>query len=369
VPSTPRDDQEERLAATRSALQAATLFGHPEISWSVVLGASLGETVPVQLVAERVRVAFEPRPDLGLVPDVVGFDLPSGEVGDAFDIAGNRPYSPVEPLVRVLVIDDPPHLAVAAHHAVLDGLGLVSLLSVALGAEQHTDARGLPPERPARRGFVASGLTRLGEAMIRPPAKVAPEGGRPSSGGDWLLTRPLARRPPGAAALSAAVVRTIAEWNAARSERSDRIVLAFGASLRPGSEPGLEDRSVFLRLAVGADEDQAALAEAIRAAPHERPDPPALVRRMSPVLRPLVRLVAPRLGSTAFLSSLGRVSGASIVRAIQFFPVAHGLSGVSVGMGGVEETSVLTVRCPRRRFSEDGSAALAAAIADHLHTI
>jgi hypothetical protein len=366
VPSTPRDDQEQRLVATRSALRAATLFGHPEISWSVVLGASLGEPVPVQLVAERVRLAFEPRPHLGLMPDVVAFDLPSSDEGDAFDVAGNRPYSPGEPLVRVLVIDDPPHLVVAAHHAVLDGLGLVSLLGVALGAELHTDARGLPPERPARRGFVASGLSRLGEAVVRPPARLAAEGGRASFGGDWLLTRPLPIPPPGAAALAGAVVRTIAEWNAARSEPSDRIVLAIGASLRPGSEAGLEDRSVFLRLAMDAEEDQAALAEAIRTAPHDRPDPAALVRWMSPVLRPLVRLAAPRMGSTAFLSSLGRVSGPSIVRAIQFFPVAHGLSGVSVGMGGVGEGSVLTVRCPRRRYSKEGAGALADSIADHL---
>jgi hypothetical protein len=76
--------------------------------------------------------------------------------------------------------------------------------------------------------------------------------------------------------------------------------------------------------------------------------------------------MAARLGSTTLASSLGRVTAPPLVRAIHFFPLAHGLSAVSVGLAGIGNNTVLTLRCTRARFSEEAAGELADSITDEL---
>jgi len=57
---------------------------HPEISWSVVLGASLTEAVPIVDVTQRIGAVFEARPELGPIP-VAQSSNSTAEV--AFDVA------------------------------------------------------------------------------------------------------------------------------------------------------------------------------------------------------------------------------------------------------------------------------------------
>jgi hypothetical protein len=353
-----------RLRATQDALRSAAAAVHPEISWSVVIGAELREPVPMETIAPRLAEAFGADPRLGLMPRFEPLEHSPGDVEAALDLAANTPYSARDPLVRIVATEDPPHLVVAAHHALLDGLGLLALIGVALGAEFQSDVRGLSAERTVRRGLESSAVGRLREALLSPPSRVAAEGGTPVAE-DRLVSRELSGEPPGTSALAAATVRAVRGWNRSRATPSDRIVLAIGASLRPGSNLALEDRSAYLRLPV-TSEDPSVLEQAIRGAPLEPGDAPAAIRRVAALARPAARLMAGRLGSTALVSSLGRVTAPPLVRAIHFFPVAHGPSGVSVGMASVDETTVLTVRCPRRRFSEQAAGRLADAIVKEL---
>ncbi len=336
---------------------------HPEISWSVVLRASLNEAVPTEDVAERIRAGFEARPELGLIPEAQSFHSTAGA---ASDLAANMPFGPGDPLVRILSMEDPPHLILATHHAILDGLGLLALLGTALGSKVETDVRGLPAERQGRRGFFTTALRRLSEALVALPARVASADGDAQASGDWLLSRAQDGPPPGTAALAAAVARAVRAWNGSHSESADRIVLAVGASVRPGSDLQPENRSAYLR--VHADTgDASALAAAIKAAPIESEDEPAPgLRRVTLISRPIVRLASSRLGSTALVSSLGRVSAPPIVREIHFFPVAHGRSAMTVGMSGLGDRTVLTLRCGRTRFSEKAAEQLADAIVTEL---
>jgi hypothetical protein len=332
------------------------------------LAASLSEVVPIEDLADRIRSVFGLRPELGLVPVLEAFptsgSVPSALVA-ALDVAGNSPYGPHDPLVRILSIEDPPHLIFAAHHAILDGLGLLSLLGASVESKIETDVRGLPFDRPVRRRFLPTAVGRIAEAFISPPSTVSSVDGDAGAAGDWLLSRPLDGPPPSTPALAAAVVRAVRSWNRSRSEPADRIVLAIGASLRPGSDLLPERRSAYLRVKVEGG-DVSGLASAIRAAPIESDDSSPTIHGLTQLFRPIVRLVSPRLGSTALVSSLGRVSAPSILRDIHFLPVAHGRSALTVGMSGVGDRTVVTVRCPRRRFAETAAQLFAEAIVTEL---
>jgi len=132
-----------------------------------------------------------------------------------------------------------------------------------------------------------------------------------------------------------------------------------GASLRSGSHAGLEDGSAYLSLEL-KEWSASRVREALRSAPREPSSPRGrLAAGLSVAARPLAAVLSRRMGSTALVSSLGRVAAPSEVHQLAFFPVAHGRSGVALGMATVQDVTVITWRCRRRSFSAQAAEDLA----------
>jgi hypothetical protein len=293
-------------------------------------------------------------------------------------------YAEGGPAVRMALVAEPdPAVLLAAHHGALDGLGLLALLGVVLGEPVRSSAKGLGDRRPAG-SFAASAGRRLAEALVAPPARVAPSSGTPrgpgaGGSGDLVLARDVAdadAHPAGTAAVVAAAVRAIEEWNAAgtggrRRASSRRIVIAVGASRRPGTDLSLEERSAYLRIrprSGGLNDVRAAL---YSAAPEPAPDlAGGRPRRWAVALAAIgARALSARLGSTLLVSNLGLVTGPDGLRSVAFHPVAHGRSGLAVGAATVGGVTTLTVRARRRDFDPAGAQAFLVALAAELTTV
>src|SRR5689334_1777775 len=125
-------ERDSRVDAVARGNQSLALFGHGEDRWSVVLHAQLSRALDAGQVADRVSAGVLPRPELGPPPPVQVMspqDLPAG-----LRALAGVPYRTGGPALRVSLVGDPdPGVAVAAHHGVLDGLGLLALLSLVLG--------------------------------------------------------------------------------------------------------------------------------------------------------------------------------------------------------------------------------------------
>src|SRR5207302_428246 len=92
----------------------------------------------VRSLSTRIPGAFDARPDLGPIPSLAV--IASGDADAAIGHMADARYTVGRPLVRVALApgggaENPPRVLLAAHHAALDGLGLLALLGVALGAE------------------------------------------------------------------------------------------------------------------------------------------------------------------------------------------------------------------------------------------
>jgi hypothetical protein len=283
----------------------------------------------------------------------------------------DEPYAEPGPVLRVaLVSGHPPSVLVAAHHGALDGLGLLALLGVALGAPFGSSARGLGHRRPPV-PFAVSAALRAGEALLAPPARIEPvPRPGPAEPGDHLVALDLPIGRVGTAAAVAAAVRAVRGWNREHGGTGKgRMVVAVGASRRPGIDLRLEDRSAYLRIRVGAAE--AGGEDAVRAMlATARPGPPIPGGRAAGLLASPAAAVAGRLsgrlGSTLLVSSLGSVAGPPGLRSVAFHPVAHGRSGVALGLASVGDTTTVTLRARRRDFGPEGAAALLGAVAAQL---
>jgi NRPS condensation-like uncharacterized protein len=203
-----------------------------------------------------------------LVPDAL--DVPALEVVDCADddaLADLR----AEHYSRRLPLDvSPPLRAVLARrphgdivlfclsHVATDGVGAHRLLQSVARAYRGTDdppdplslhdARELdrhlaPADRRERRARAAEAPRRLREAL-RPPARIAPDGGAAHDGYGFVgrilppehLQALLEHRPPGATfndVLLAASMLTVARWNAAHGRGSDRVSVTMPVNTRP----------------------------------------------------------------------------------------------------------------------------------------
>ena len=141
APTTPHP-----VEAVRHAKDARAWTGLPEVAWSIVLQASLRKPISIHLLDERLATASETLPTLGppaRVRAIGTADLPA--VRGAF--ADTR-YAEGRPAIRAGVVEgEHPVLLLAGHHGALDGLGLVGLLGMVLGAPVISSVRGLaiPP--------------------------------------------------------------------------------------------------------------------------------------------------------------------------------------------------------------------------------
>jgi SAM-dependent methyltransferase len=332
---------------------------HPEISWSIVLDAEPAGPIHPEEVGERVRAAWHLHdlPGAAPIPRVV-----SAGAGDlALTDAADRPYDDDGDLCRLIVADGPrPRLIVAGHHSAFDGLGLVALLGAALGVSLGTTARGTPATEGAPAGGWRYPLRRLEEALVHPPTRIAPLGGKTGAAGDHLL-RQRSERTVSSAELIVAAASAVRLWNASADPDDggfldDRIVVAVGASRRRGADARIGTQAAWFRLAVPPDLDPDGVRRALATRGPE-PSPAAGAARATSALG-LGKVLARRTGSTMLVSNLGRVEPDGPLADAAFFPSAHGRSGVAIGGVGVGGRMTVTLRARRSAFSLPDAAAL-----------
>lgn len=354
--------------------------GDPTISWSVLLQATLTAHVSAGAVTERLVDLVTRYPHLGVPPTVLAAD---GSHWPAVCASfADEPYSDGAPLLRVAVGTDSTDrcgLLVAAHHGATDGLGLLAVLATALGANLVSQASGIA-DRPCSSAFLTSAARRLAEALVTPPARIAPSRCRSLSTpgtahGDILVYAELPASCPdpaagaasafgtvNAAALIAATSRAALEWNTRHHTPYRRAVAGLGVSRRDGKRATPVADSTFLRLRLPRSAD----AGAVRGLIATQPPEPNFPRSRSALATAVTRLLASRLGSTFLASNLGVVDGPAEVRSLAFYPTASGRSGIAVGAATIGQVTTVTLRARRTSFDHASAAALLSMIVAHL---
>lgn len=354
----PRDE-----AASASAQAAVGLYGDPTVSWSIVLHARLHAPARADDVATRLADVTVAHPHLGsppLVREVSAAELPA--LHDRFSADA---YERGEPLVRAAVCPDEPGLLIAAHHGVVDGLGLLSLLGTALNTRVTSRATGLGDREPGG-SFLMSTVRRGMEAVFAPPSRITPRSSRTGTDtGDVCVHREHDRMRVGTAALATAATQLTDRWNRSNDRAASRVVAAVGASRRSGAAARPVQDSAFFRFRLRPDAEVGDVARMLGGHAPE-PDFPA---RSSGLFRLGTRLLARRLGSTFLVSNLGVVDTGGEVAALAFYPAASGRSGVAFGAVTLDSTTTVTVRARRRDFDEPAVAALADGLVERLEAL
>jgi hypothetical protein len=332
-------------AAAEKARCVVGLYGDPTITWAIGLVADLHRPVAPTAVERRVADLVVQYPDLGLAPRVER--VPRDEFDAVLDAHLNTPFDGSGRLLRLAMTDDGTTLAVVAHHGVVDGLGILAVLGWALGAQAHTQARGIG-NASARATFTRSAVTRLWEASFFPPSRLAPDvvGRAP---GDVIARRSVVALKTSTAAVAAAAAQVLAEWNRVHGEDSARVVVAIGASRR-GQQPLRPDRdSAYLRVRLRPDSTVQQAREAISRTAPEPDFPPSSRRQVS---RSVARLLRNRLGSSLLVSNLGQVANLDPVARLAFYPATGGGRAASIGVVSTNDTTTVTVRLTRSSFTD-----------------
>ena len=257
--------------AVSRARAVVGLYGDPTVSWSIALDVVLSEPVAADLAAGldlRCSALTVDNPGLGTPPTPVRFD--DEAAADVLARFLDTPYGDHDPLVRVAQSDRQDRLLVAAHHGAVDGLGLLAVLSLLLGDDVMSTARGIG-DRASTVGFIRSSVTRLVEALMMPPTRLAadpaqapgePRGRQPHGTaarmpGDVTAAVDLPPTRVDTARSVAAAARAVARWNRTHRAPADRLVAAIGASRRDGSaaRPDRDTAYFRLRLPPVADAD------------------------------------------------------------------------------------------------------------------
>jgi hypothetical protein len=254
-------------------------------------------------------------------------------------------------------------VVVAGHHAALDGLGLVAVLGLIVGADLGTTSRGVRATRSVgavRR--LAYPAARMGEALIRPPDAIASRSRRGGSG-DRLGTTTIGP-VVATAGLVAAAAQAVRRWNADHGAKASRVVVAVGASARPGRRPTVGRAAAWFRIEV----PNGATAAGVRRLLQERGPEPAAgatvlrAARASGVAARLER----RTGSTLLVSNLGELTPDGVVTEAEFYPSAHGRSGVAIGAIRADGRTTLTIRARRLDFTDEEAVRFLDLVADRV---
>jgi hypothetical protein len=346
-------------AAAEKARRVVGLYGDPTITWAIGLVADLHRPVAPTTVQRRVADLVVQYPDLGIAPRVQCVPR------DEFDavLAGhvNRPFDRSGRLLRVTMTDDGTTLAVVAHHGVVDGLGLLSVLGSAVGADAEARARGIGAAS-ARASFTRSAVTRLWEALFFPPSRLAPDVVG-CEAGDVIACRSVVALKTSTAAAAAAAVQVMAEWNRVHGQSSARMVVAIGASRRGKPQLRPDRDSAYLRVELGPGSTVEQAREAIsRTAPE--PDFPLSSRRRAS--SSMARLLRNRLGSSLLVSNLGQVTNLDSVARLAFYPAAGGAQAASIGVVSTNNTTTVTVRLTRSSFTDVSAETLCREITSRL---
>lgn len=340
--------------AVHEAREVVGMYGDPDTTWGICVEARLAAPVAVADVVAGVTELCRRFPHLGAAPQVI--QAAEGEWPAVRQDVAAAPYGPAAPLLRVAVSDDGAGLLVGAHHGVIDGLGLLAVVSAATGRELRTLARGIG-DRRAPHGFLASSVRRLGEAVTDPPARF--EGhGEPASTLEDLsaVTRPRVDR--GTAYLARAVLETHAARSGAGSSRQPLLVV--GASRRLDAVPAPDRQTAYLRLRVRPGLEVSEVASQLAGLRPEPDFPETSAGGAAPLA---IRLLRNRLGATAMLSNLGRVHAEGI-ESLAMFPASSGPRSVAVGLASTATTTTLSLRTRRRDFTRAEHEVLVGALAD-----
>lgn len=332
--------------AVRAARQVVGLYGDPDVTWCILLELELAEARAAHLLSARLADIVEDYPHLGLRPTVETLALSGSRIDPvARQRFANRPFGAQEPLVRTGLSPDGLHVLVAAHHGVVDGLGLLGLTGLLLDLPLGTGARGVA-RTGAEPGFFRGSLARLHEVLLRPPERFRASRRGPAAAGDILVHRDLSPLRRGTGALAWAALLTLRGWNGPETRRRQPVI-ALGVSRRPGTPPIQPIRdTAYTRLpVVGVTSFVDLAARLVRSEPE--PDfPVSDAGGLGPVL---IRLLASRLGASLLVSNLGLVDDPR-VRAVRFWPVASGPAGVAFGLASTRQTTTVTVRVRNRWF-------------------
>jgi hypothetical protein len=332
-------------------------LGQEDLAWNILLVARLRDVPSHGVLGERLATMSaqagwaEPGPDSVLDGDL-GDLLPRlGEVRD--------PPRPVS-LGRA-----PAALVVRAHHAHVDGLGLLAVLRDVAASDLTSRAGGVA-DRP-RRSTVATLASRLFEAVLRPPAGVAAVSPPAAPGsGDVFATRTLSTTFR-TAEVAHAAVRAVSERNRTAGRRTGRVAVAFGVSLTGGRDLRVGDDSGFLRITGAEWLDADGLDRAIADAPLQvgGTAQDGAARRAGGLIRWASTRFAGRLGSTLLVSHLGRVQ-ADGLDGLAFYPLAGGGSGLALGAVTVGSNTTLTLRARASRHATADLESLLDAVAGAL---
>jgi hypothetical protein len=333
--------------------------GHPEISWSIVLDLALEHPVDPAEATGRLRAGW-PDQDLGPSPQVT--ESPPAAATERLEAMADRPYPLEGPRCRIEVVTEPsPRLRVAAHHGYLDGLGTLAAASLALARPLATTITGIGAgfdRGPAGPAYVAR---RSVEALLVPPARFAPDR-RTSELGDHLLELTGPATSVSTPEVIAAATRALVRWNDQWRRRARRIVVAVGASRRPGSRPTLAEESAWFRFRV-VRPDPAVIRRTLERA---APEPAGSASMTGRVASRMAELLSQRTGSSMLLSNLGRVEDAAPILSGAFYPAVHGRSGIGVGVLTVNDTLTLTLRARRSAFTRDAAETILRSISEEL---
>ncbi len=320
-------------AATTTEL---AVLHHPDqrCSWVVLLAVDLAQPITVTSMTERLQALHEQH-------EVIGARL-AGErwvrggaptvaitAADPLDGLDAPFHLATEAPLRVALAADGSRLGIAAHHAALDGRGVLSI-AAALCEWPPTVLRApAPTPTPSR-----DDRWRSRRALVRRALAPAQRVGAPGTfgaidqrGAEARAARTFSPRSPDATAHLAAA------GAAALGLRRTGITIGIAG------QPGIGNFATYRRVDVGRGDD---VVDHVRAALGSTIEPPELrrPRRVPAALLPLVD----RLSDTIVVSNLGRVLAPGAV-AIEFYPVARGRSAVAFGAAGIEGgASTLTIR-------------------------
>ncbi len=340
-------------SAGRTAHEVVGLYGDPDTTWGIFLelGLTAGIAVDVAKAAQGVADLVAAYPHLGPVP------VP--EVATASTWPERRqalaaaPYEVGQVLVRVLL--GPGKVVIAAHHGVCDGLGLLAIAEAATGLALRSQARGIG-DRSAPAGFLRSSLSRVTEALLRPPPRFSSHVVAPSST-EHLEIVSVPRQAAGSVDLALAVARVFADWN--RTGGSEHPLLVAGASRREPGASAPDRQTAYLRFRVDPRWTREQARSAFAAVEPEPEFPETSARGIGPRV---TRLLRNRLGGTAQISNLGVVEAPGLEYAAMF-PALSGPRACAVGLVTTATTTTLSVRTRGSEFSEADTRELVSLIA------
>ena len=313
------------------------VLSHPDqdSAWVILAAAEVPDVPSADLLTARLAALTASLPVVGArladgrwrpgaptAPTESADPLGDGRLTARFNLAA-------EPPVRVLA--GPGLVAVAAHHAALDGLSLIAVLAALLGApplHPGTDPTATPSQGPLP----------LLRRLARPADTVAPSAG--SHHGEILLTANLTISGPDTTArLAHACLAAAAEHNRRLARPWRRIGLSIGV----GGPPGAGNVATYRRLDLRPGDPVIPAVRAALANPTRPPDttatkpPPTIVSKL-----------AARASDSILVSNVGRLTVPTATRLI-FAPVARGRSAVAFGAAGLASKdtklpSTLTLR-------------------------